>query len=179
MSNQLNIKCAIDETVHVENQSEINVSYASKGPVVNKRSRSKANAATAPYSKSHHDTDNKKGTTATKERVEVNNANIVTHETTDHKIDLNITQEEHCTIGYFVDVVSSLPELVVDNAGQSSLKTHQGEHKTPSTNGKPGIPLLPDTSPSIHDKTTTIFPRVVIHKKPNILCVPIPQVRRR
>ena len=73
MSNQLNIKCAIDETVHVENQSEINVSYASKGPVVNKRSRSKANAATAPYSKSHHDTENKKGTTASITKKETTN----------------------------------------------------------------------------------------------------------
>ena len=94
------------------------------------------------------------------------------------KNDVNATEEELCNIGHFVGVASFLPELAQNNTSQPSSSKHQGEHKICGTNGKPGIPSLPDTSPAINDGTIVVLPRVVIYKKPAIFWVPIPEVRR-
>ena len=172
----MNINHNEDETSQAEKEPDAYVAYASKGPMVQKRSRANANATTAPYRKQNHNTD-KNSASSSREKVEINKGNKMSH-TLSHKTDVNATSEEQYNIGHFVDVASFLPELAQNNTSQTSSPKQQTEHKICGTNGKPGIPSLPDTSPAINNGTTLALPRVVIYKNPTTLWVSIPQVRR-
>ena len=178
----LNISQTDEGNSQLENNPGLSqVSYASKGPMIQKRSRANVNAVTAPYRKNSHAQDNRKpGQALSKERVEIhkiNNLNDII------PIDVDVDgaiEKGQCTLGHFVDVATSLPELALNNTSQSSsLKPNEGGQKSGNgTNGKAGIPSLPDTNPTLNDGRTVVLPRVVIYKKPNILWVPIPQVCR-
>ena len=78
-------------------------------------------------------------------------------------------------MGQFVDVASFLPDLA-QSSPQPNSSQQQTVTKVCTSDGKPGIPSLPDTSPTIIDGVV-VFPRVVVYKKPVIHMVPIPQVR--
>jgi len=174
----LNISQADEEnSTSANNQGEGQVSYASKGPMIQKRSRANVNAVTAPYRKNNHAQDNnRKPNTLSKERVEIHkinnlNGNIPHDVAVDGVID-----EGQCNLGHFVDVATFLPELALNKTSQSSSLKTDGGQKLGVTNGKAGIPSLPDTSPTLNDGRTVVFPRVVVYKKPNVLWVPIPKV---
>ena len=141
--------------------------------MVQKRSRATANANTAPYRKNNPSADIRKIEPLSKERVEINRINNING---DIPLDIDGIEEDQCNLGHFVDVAKFLPELALNNNNQSNtLKNNLGSKQSGPT-GKPGIPSLPDTSPNINDGTASVFPRVVVYKKPKVLWVPIPQV---
>ena len=168
----LNINQNDAETEH--EPKEANVSYASKGPMVQKRSRATANANAVPYRKNNPQVDNRKTANLMKERVELNRINNIDE---DLGLDVDGLKEEHCTLGSFVDVSSFLPELVL-SSGNESTQTATKDGSTPTgKNVKTGIPSLPDTSPTLNGASLTIFPRIVAYKKPKVLWMPMPQVK--
>ena len=152
---------------------EANVSYASKGPMVQKRSRATANANAVPYRKNNPQPDNRKTNNLMKERAELNRINNIDE---DQGLDVDGLTEEHCTLGNFVDVASFLPELVLNTGNESTKTATPDGSKQTGKNAKPGIPSLPDTSPTLNGASLTIFPRIVAYKKPKVLWMPIPQV---
>ena len=73
-----------------------------------------------------------------------------------------------------------MPELAQPTFDkQSNLSKNPVGDIKQTSGGKPGIPSLPDTSPTINDGAAVVFPRVVIYKKPTVLCMAIPQVREK
>merc|ERR1712223_34825 len=166
----LNITSGDSEASQATRDASPSVSYASKGPMVQKRSRTNVNASTAPYRKT-----NQKPDIVLKERVGVNKPN---HQSENVLLDLELDgiEEPKCNKGQFIDVATFLPELAQPTFDKQSniSKNPVGDIK-PTSGGKPGIPSLPDTSPTINDGAAVVFPRVVIYKKPTVLCMAIPQ----
>ena len=164
----LNINENDDDTDHEPKAAT--VSYASKGPMVQKRSRAAVNANAVPYKKNNPQVDNRKTNNLMKELSQINDLG-------DLGLDIDGIKEEHCTLGQFVDVASFLPELALNNANERSpIKNQDGSKPTGAS--KPGIPSLPDTSPTLNGTSATIFPRIVAYKKPKVLWMPMPQVSR-
>ena len=153
-----------------EEPKAASVSYASKGPMVQKRSRAAVNANAVPYKKNNPQVDNRKSNNLMKELNQINNID-------GELLDIDGLKEEHCTLGQFVDVATFLPELAQNNSNESSPSKSQDGSKGPGT-PKPGIPSLPDTSPTLNGTSATIFPRVIAYKKPKVLWMPMPQVKR-
>ena len=170
----LNITNGDSEASQTPIDASPSVSYASKGPMVQKRSRTNVNASTAPYRKT-----NQKPDIVLKERIGVNKPN---HQSENVLLDLELDgiEEPKCNKGQFIDVATFLPELAQPTFDKQSniSKNPVGDIK-PTSGGKPGIPSLPDTSPTINDGAAVVFPRVVIYKKPTVLCMAIPQVREK
>lgn len=152
-----------------EESKAASVSYASKGPMVQKRSRAAVNANAVPYKKNNPQVDNRKTNNLMKELNQINNID-------GELLDIDGLKEEHSTLGQFVDVATFLPELAQNNSNESSPSKSQDGSKGPGT-PKPGIPSLPDTSPTLNGTSATIFPRVIAYKKPKVLWMPIPQVK--
>ena len=167
----LNITSGDSEASQATRDASPSVSYASKGPMVQKRSRTNVNASTAPYRKT-----NQKPDIVLKERIAINKAN---HQGENVLLDLDLDgiEEPKCNLGQFIDVATFLPELAQTTFDKQS-KNPVGDIK-PTSGGKPGIPSLPDTSPTINDGAAVVFPRVVVYKKPTVLCMAIPQVREK
>ena len=164
----LNIHENDDETD--QEPKAASISYASKGPMVQKRSRAAVNANAVPYKKNNPQVDNRKTNSLMKELSQINDLG-------DLGLDVDGFKEEHCTLGQFVDVASFLPELALNNANETSpIKNKNGSNSTGTP--KSGIPSLPDTSPTFNGTSATIFPRIVAYKKPKVLWMPMPQVSR-
>jgi len=107
----LNINENDDETD--QEPKAASISYASKGPMVQKRSRAAVNANAVPYNKNKPQVDNRKTNSLMKELSQINDLG-------DLGLDVDGFIEEHCTLGQFVDVASFLPELALNNANETS-----------------------------------------------------------
>ena len=150
--NHLNI------TKNGDQDEGLDVTYNSKGPIVQKRTKGNANATTAPYYKNNQANGNHKFSIIEKEK---------------QKPKRMANQEEiQCSVGQFIDVASVLPDLVLKpSPAQEGTSGKEG-----GSNEKPGIPTIPDTSLNIVDGVAAL-PRIIIYRKPVIHTVPIPQVR--
>ena len=153
----------------------VSVTYTSKGPIVQKRTRANANATTAPYIKSNPSAGSSKNDSPPREKVEIHRTSKK-HPSLSLDNYKNVSEEGQCNVGQFVDVASFLPDLAQSSSQPNSSQQQQTVTKVCTSDGKPGIPSLPDTSPTIIDGVV-VFPRVVVYKKPVIHMVPIPQVR--
>ena len=131
------------------------------------------NATIAPYLKNNPSASGTKGDGSPKEKIEVHKINKKrpSLSTDSNK---NVPEEGQCNVGQFVDVASFLPDLA-QSSTQPNPSQQQAVAKVSTSNGKPGIPSLPDTSPTIIDGVV-VFPRVVVYKNNIIHMVPVPQV---